>query len=175
MGIFKIALHLTDRHVFIWQSLENVNVFNTLILKPIFSDKKTFFKKLKYCFLVESTKIENATFPYKTALSKANVETNRMGSRRSTYHKKWNFFPVTTLVFRKFCFCLRTSCKELIWCTNHPNVHIHSFRKCWSFIWGSFFPVSILKYIHKKAPSSMLAWVLNTPLLFEDSSNVLLL
>ena len=30
-----------------------------------------------------------------------------------------------------------------------------------------------VKYIHKKAPSKMLAWVLNTPLLFEDSSNVL--
>ena len=29
------------------------------------------------------------------------------------------------------------------------------------------------KYIHKKAPSQMLAWVLNTPLLFEDSSNAL--
>ena len=30
-----------------------------------------------------------------------------------------------------------------------------------------------VKYIHKKAPSQMLAWVLNTTLLFEDSSNVL--
>ena len=30
-----------------------------------------------------------------------------------------------------------------------------------------------VKYIHKKAPSKMLAWVLNKPLLFEDSSNVL--
>ena len=29
------------------------------------------------------------------------------------------------------------------------------------------------KYIHKKAPSQMLAWVLNTPLLFEDSSSAL--
>ena len=30
----------------------------------------------------------------------------------------------------------------------------------------------VVKYIHKKVPSQMLAWVLNTPLLFEDSSNV---
>ena len=29
------------------------------------------------------------------------------------------------------------------------------------------------KYIHKKAPSQMLAWVLNTPLHFEYSSNSL--
>ena len=30
------------------------------------------------------------------------------------------------------------------------------------------------KYIHRKAPSQMLAWVLNTPQLFEGSSNVFL-
>ena len=30
-----------------------------------------------------------------------------------------------------------------------------------------------VKYIHKKTPLKMLAWVLNTPLLFEESSNVL--
>ena len=35
---------------------------------------QTLFKKLEYCSLVESTKIDNITFPYKTALS----ETNRM-------------------------------------------------------------------------------------------------
>ena len=37
--------------------------------------------------------------------------------------------------------------KELIWCTNDPNVHIHIFRKCWSLILGCFFPVKILKKI----------------------------
>ena len=35
---------------------------------------KTFFQKLEYRFLVESTKIENAIFPYNTALSEPNVE-----------------------------------------------------------------------------------------------------
>ena len=54
--------------------------------------------------------------------------------------------PVTILFFRKFCFILRTFYKELIWCTNHPNVHIHTFQKRWSFVWGCFFPVSILKH-----------------------------
>ena len=52
--------------------------------------------------------------------------------------------PVTT--FWKFCFSLRTSYKEFIFCTNYPNVHIHTFRKRWSFIWLCFFPVSILNY-----------------------------
>ena len=53
--------------------------------------------------------------------------------------------PVTTFLFQKFCFSLGTSYIELIWCTNHPNVHIHTFQKHWSFSLGCFFPVSILK------------------------------
>ena len=27
----------------------------------------------------------------------------------------------------------------MIWCTNFPNVHIYTFHKRWSFIWGCFF------------------------------------
>ena len=52
---------------------------------------KTFFKKLEYCFLVESTKIENASFPYKTAMSETNVKTNRMGSTKWNCHKERSF------------------------------------------------------------------------------------
>ena len=52
--------------------------------------------------------------------------------------------PVSTLFFWKFCFSFRTSYKELIWCTNDPNVHIPTFCKCCSFIWGCFIHVSIL-------------------------------
>ena len=33
-------------------------------------------------FLVERTTMENATFPYKTALSKDNLKANRMGSTK---------------------------------------------------------------------------------------------
>ena len=53
--------------------------------------------------------------------------------------------PVITLFFWSFCFSFRTSCKELIWCTSDPNVHIPTFCKRWSFIWLRFFPVSIFK------------------------------
>ena len=31
---------------------------------------------------------------------------------------------VTALFLWKFCFCLRSSYKELIWCTSDPNAHI---------------------------------------------------
>ena len=61
-----------------WQSVEILNVFNTLILKQIFWKTKTFFKKLEDRFLAESAKTENASFPYKTAISEDNVKTNRM-------------------------------------------------------------------------------------------------
>ena len=77
-GIFKIALHLRDRHVFMWQSLKILNVFNTLTLKQIFWKTKTFLKKLEYRILFESNNTENRSFPYKTAISEANVKTNKM-------------------------------------------------------------------------------------------------
>ena len=37
-----------------------------------------FFKKLEYLFLVESSEFENASFPYKSTISEANVKTNTM-------------------------------------------------------------------------------------------------
>ena len=51
----------------------------------------TFFEKLEYRFLVESAKIENASFPYKTAIPEANVKTNRMVCAKWTYHKEQSF------------------------------------------------------------------------------------
>ena len=70
-----------------WQLLEVLNVFNILTLKQIFCKRQTLFKKLEYRFLVKSTKIEGATFSYKTAVSEANVKTNRIESTKWTYHK----------------------------------------------------------------------------------------
>ena len=75
VGIFKTAFRLRDWHVFMWQSLEILNFFNTLTLKQIFWKTQALLKKLEYFFLVESTKIENATFPYKTAKSAITVKT----------------------------------------------------------------------------------------------------
>ena len=61
------------------------------ILKQIFWKMKTFFKKLEYRFLVENTKMDNASFPYKTAISAANVKTNRMVSTEWTYREERSF------------------------------------------------------------------------------------
>ena len=51
--------------------------FNTLTLKQIFWKTQALFSNLEYHFLVETTKTENATIPYKTALSEANVKTKK--------------------------------------------------------------------------------------------------
>ena len=62
---------------------------------------KTFFKKLQKFFLVESTKIENATFLYKPALSEPNVKINRWRVQNGSITKN-EVFPVTTLFFENF-------------------------------------------------------------------------
>ena len=74
-----------------WQSVEILNVFNTLTLKQIFWKTKKNFRKLEYGFLFENPKIENASFPYKTTISEANVKANGMVSAKCAYHKDWSF------------------------------------------------------------------------------------
>ena len=70
-----------------WQSVKVSNVFKTITLKQTFWKTKTFFQKLEFNFLVESTKIENTSFSFKSALSGANVKTNRMTITKWTYYK----------------------------------------------------------------------------------------
>ena len=56
-------------------------------------------EKLEYRFLVESSKIENASFPYKTGITEADVKTNRMVSSTNRPTTKNGDLPVTTLFF----------------------------------------------------------------------------
>ena len=100
LGIIKIALRLRDWHVFMWHVFFISNVFNSLTLKEIFRKTRTFYKKLKYRFLVENTKIENALFPYKTAISEVNVKTNKMVTTKWTYHKEWSFSSNNFIFFK---------------------------------------------------------------------------
>ena len=83
----------------------SLNIFNVVTLKHIFWKTKTFFKKLEYGFLVESNRVENASFPYKSVISKANVKTNRMISTKQTYHKELSFAS-NYLIFLKISFHL---------------------------------------------------------------------
>ena len=70
------------------RDFQNSPSFERLACFDLLISEKNFFKKLEYCFLVESTKIENASFSYKTSISKANLKTNRMVSTKWTYHKE---------------------------------------------------------------------------------------
>ena len=63
---------------------------------------------MEYRFLVEATKIENASFPFKTALSEANVKTSKMATTTWTYHKEWSF-AVTAYFFWKIFSSFGTS------------------------------------------------------------------
>ena len=133
---------MKDRHVFMWQSVKVSNVFNTSTGKEIFRKTKYFLKKLEYRFLVESTK----NFHTKLACQKPMLRQIEWRVQNGPITKK-GVLPATTLFFWKFCFSLKTWYKELIWCTNHPNVHIQIFQRRWNFIWGCFLPMNILEYV----------------------------
>ena len=94
---------LRDRHTFMWQITRNFKRFQYFNFETNFQKTKNFFRKLEYCFLIESNEIENATFSYKTAPLKANFKTNRIGSKNEPITKN-RFLPVTNLIFWKFCF-----------------------------------------------------------------------
>ena len=74
-----------------WRSVKILNIFSTLTLKQIFEKTRTFFKKLEHRFLVERTKIKKASFPYKTAISEADVKTNRMVTTKWAYRRERSF------------------------------------------------------------------------------------
>ena len=102
LGIFKIALRLRDRHDFMWQSVKVSDVFNTLTLEQIFWKTKTFFKKLEYSFLFETTKIENASFPFRTACQKSMLRQIEWWIQNGPITKS-GVLPVTTLFFWEIC------------------------------------------------------------------------
>ena len=61
----------------------NFERFQYFNFETDFLENEDFFsKKLEYRFLAEYTKIENASFPYKTTISEANFKTNRMVSAK---------------------------------------------------------------------------------------------
>ena len=135
---------MRDWHIFMSQLLEIFKVFDNLTLKQIFWKMQTLFIKLEYFFLVPIIRLKMQHFHTKLLCQKPMLRQTKRGVQYRPIIKT-GVLPVTTLFFRKFCFSLRTSYKKLIWCSNHPNAHIHTFRKRWSFIWVCYFPVSILK------------------------------
>ena len=118
--IFKIILRLRDRHVFMWQSVEILNVFNTLTLKQIFWKTKTFLKKWSTVFKLQALRLKTHHFHTKSPYQKPMLRQTEWWVQNEPITKN-RVLPETTLFFWKFCYSLRTSFKELIWCTNDRN------------------------------------------------------
>ena len=125
-----------------WQWVEILNVLNTLTLKQIFWQKKSFSKNWSIVFYLKALRLKTHHFHTKTTISEANVKTNRIVSTKWTYHRDRSFAS-NYFMFLKILFQFK-NCKELIWCTSDSYVHICTFCKGWSYIWRCFFPVSIL-------------------------------
>ena len=70
------------------ESFKRFQYFN---FETNFLENENLFQKTGVQFLVETTKIEITSFPFKTALSEANVKTNRMATSKWTCHKEWSF------------------------------------------------------------------------------------
>ena len=87
------------------------NVFNTLTLKHSFLGNENLFQKTGVPFLVETTEIENTSFPFKTALSETNVKANRMATKKWTYHKEW-IFSSNYFIFLDFFFSVLEPLKK---------------------------------------------------------------
>ena len=60
----------------------NIESFQYFKFETNFRENKNLFQKTGGTFFVEITKIGNASFPYKIAISKANVKTSRMVSTK---------------------------------------------------------------------------------------------
>ena len=82
---------MRDWHNFNLTITENFKRFQSFNFETNFLENENLFQKIGARFLTESTKIENALFPYKAALSEVNVETNRMESTKWTYQKERSF------------------------------------------------------------------------------------
>ena len=69
----------------------NFEGFQYFDFETDFLGNENLFRKTGLPFIVESTKVENPSFPYKTSLLEANVKTNRMVISKWTYHKERSF------------------------------------------------------------------------------------
>ena len=66
------------------ESFKHFQYFN---FETHFLENENLFQKTGVPFLVETTKTENISSPFKTALSETNVKANRMKTAKWTYQK----------------------------------------------------------------------------------------
>ena len=82
--------------------IANFERFQYFNFERDFLEYENLFQKAGLYFLTRNTKIQNASSPYKIAISEANVKTNRMEGTKWTYHKKWRFASNYFYFFENF-------------------------------------------------------------------------
>ena len=126
LGIFEIALRLRDMHVFMWQSLEVLNVFNTLTLKQISGKRKAFPKNWSTVFKFKPLRLKAHHFHTKMLCQKPMLRQTEWRLQNEPTTKN-GVLPVTTsqqtFILMKtswrriedvFCLCLqKTSSRHL--------------------------------------------------------------
>ena len=92
LEIFKIALRLRDRHVFMWRSVKILSIFSIYFnFETNFLENENFFQKTGALFFSWTHEDWKASFPYETAISEANIKTNRMVTTKWAYHRERSF------------------------------------------------------------------------------------
>ena len=119
--------------------MDILNDFNTLTLKQIFWKTKISLKKLDTFFFVESTKTGNASFRYKTAISEANVKTNRMVSTKWTYHIERSFAS-NYFIFLKILFQIMSLLQRVDLMYQRPKCSYYYFLRAPEFYLTGLFP-----------------------------------
>ena len=115
--------------------------FETNFLKK----RKLFLNNWSTVFWLKALRWTMQHFHIKLLYQKSVLRQTEWGVQNGPGTKNGVFCSNCFVVVFKFCFSLRTSYKELIWCANYLNVHIHTFQKRWRFILGCFYHVSVLK------------------------------
>ena len=91
---------------------------------------------MEYLFVVKSTMIESIIYSGKTALSEANVKTNRMGITKWTYHKEHSFSS-SYFIFLKILFHYKSVIKS--WFVPNTKCPYSYFSKVLEFYLRMFF------------------------------------
>ena len=70
---------------------ENFKRFQWFNFETDFLENENLFQKTGVLFF-ENTKIENVSFPHQTAISEANVETNKVGEHKMDPSQRMEFY-----------------------------------------------------------------------------------
>ena len=98
LGIFKMAFCLRVPQIFMWQSLQILNIFNASILKQVFWKTKTFLKILITVFQLKLLLLKAQYFHTKLPYRKLRLRQMEWGLKIGLIAKN-AVLPLTTLFF----------------------------------------------------------------------------